>query len=381
MDWTISQWLVVFAIVGGALSLWWLHLRYWGRRLSVPTRYDLEERCQATDGGAYELRRLRGDGRPVLLVHGIAVNHRTSDALPDVSLAQDLARRGFDVWLLTLRSGLHAVPWRRRPEVRFDAMARFDVPEAIASIQRHRAEECQPALPVHYVGHSMGGMLLMASVGRFLDDDALDRVVIVGSPGRVVSPIRALRILARWPRPLMPMLPLRLAARTYAFASEWFPTPIHRLFVNPAQLHRGTLARTLAHSIESIPAPLVADFATWIASDGELRLPDGTHALDGLEGARSPALFIAGAADRIAPPDTVRRGFEAWGAESGVDKHFVVLDDHRCDQPYGHGDMMFGVHAPRDVFQQIADYLGDARCEGSTFRPNGCNAGRKSEEI
>ena len=72
------------------------------------------------DGSAIELRRVpvpegvERAGPPALLVHGLALNHRNHDMLEDLSLARYMAKRGRDVWLLTLRSGRADLGWRER---------------------------------------------------------------------------------------------------------------------------------------------------------------------------------------------------------------------------------------------------------------------------
>ena len=42
---------------------------------------------------------------PVLCVHGIGIDHRNNDMVPQVSIARHLREAGHDVWLLRLRSG------------------------------------------------------------------------------------------------------------------------------------------------------------------------------------------------------------------------------------------------------------------------------------
>ena len=112
-----------------AFAAVWGHLRFWVARLSLPLPYAVEEVLQTQDGARIELRRVPrpGDGAtrsglpPVLLVHGLAANHRNQDLHPDCSLARHLAASGRDVWLLTLRSG-RALRWAERKQARFAAM-------------------------------------------------------------------------------------------------------------------------------------------------------------------------------------------------------------------------------------------------------------------
>lgn len=347
--------ILTLAVAVGMLFLWWLHLWFWSRRLRVPMEYEQLVRLKAGDGGFFELRRLPGDSAepPVLLVHGVGVNHRSHDALPDVSLARALAGAGRDVWLLTLRSGLAGLSYRERRRVRFLSMADHDVPEAIAYVL-----EATGAEQLDYVGYSMGGMLLYAALDRQLDPSRVRRVVVVGSPARVRSPLPGLGLLAHTPRILIPTLPLRLLGRSIAFMVDWLHTPLHRILVNPQNMGRGESARALVNAIENIPGPLAADFAEWLASDdGDVAI-EGRSVLVALERLTMPALFLAGAGDRIAPPESVARAHDAWGRATGAPKEFVLLgEESGADEDYGHGDLVLGFAAARDVFPRVVDFL------------------------
>lgn len=340
-----------------ALSVLFAVALYFGsvRRFHVEIPYALVERLKAPDGGVLELRRLPGDvdgaRPPVLCVHGIAIDHRNNDMLESLSLARTLRAAGRDVWLLTLRSGIEHAPWGHRKRVRFDAMARHDVPLAVAEVQKRTG-----AKAIDYVGFSMGGMLLYAALGRTIDVSAIHRVVILGSPGKMVPPLRVVSTLARVPRWLVPGMPLRIGSRLVAFVAEHLPTPIHALVYNRRNVAPGVTGSALM-TIRDIAQPLMADFAGFLAEGGLVRF-EGQPSLAGLRHVRIPVRFFAGAGDLIAPPEAVRAAFDAWGAEEqGVDKTFTVLtrDAHGAD--YGHGDLAIGQNLARDVFAPALAFL------------------------
>ncbi|HJK91202.1 MAG TPA: alpha/beta fold hydrolase [Polyangiaceae bacterium LLY-WYZ-15_(1-7)] len=357
-EWTLWLWLGLGVLA--LLVAWWLHLVFWVRRLAVPMRYHEVLPLEAGDGGRFVLRRLLSPERvdvtrpPVLLVHGVAANHRNLDAHPQVSLARMLGERGRDVWLLTLRSGLPRRE-RRKVRVRFDAMARHDVPEAIAAVLERTG-----AGRLDYVGFSMGGMLLYAALGSAaLDQGRLRRAVIIGSPARVLSPLPGLRFLARLPRWLVPTFPLRLAARSYAFAADWLRTPWHALVYNHEHLAPGHAPAALVNVIEDVPASLNADLAEQLVH-GEVRA-GGERVIDRLAEVEVPALFLAGAADRIAPPEAVEAGFEVWGAEQDTPKRFEVIGKAQgASGDYGHGDLAVGQTAREEVFPRVVAFLDEA---------------------
>jgi polyhydroxyalkanoate synthase subunit PhaC len=343
-----------------ALVLFWAHLRYWDRRLGIILTYELEERIATPDGTAIELRRLpRGsdvdtDLPPVILVHGLGANHRNNDLDADLSLARTLRAAGRDVWLVTLRSGLSRITRAEIKLVRFAAMVRHDLPLAIDTVLE-RTKSSQ----LDYVGFSMGGMLLYAALEHTVPQTKLRRAAVIGSPALIRPPWPLPRWLVRVPPALLFNMRLRLLARAGAFASEWVRTPFHRLIFNPDNVAPGIARVALANLVADVPGGLNLDFAVWaLSADGRLML-DGESVLDRLADVEVPALFFAGGADRLAPPEAVHAAYAAWGLRHPeIEKRFVLLSREAGAQgDYGHGDMALGRHVREDIFEPIVEFL------------------------
>lgn len=336
--------LLIAAVIWCAL---WLHVRYWTRRLTHDVPYDSCERIATTDGSAFDLRRVPATDRhpdrpPVLIVHGLAANHRNDDLDEQHSLARHLARAGRDVWLLTLRSGRSDRTFAESRRATFSAMANHDVPDGVAAVLTRTGAE-----NLDYIGYSMGGMLCYATLGRSVARERVRKVVIIGSPGRVGIPVWPLSKLRGPFHVLAPPFPFRVLSRLVAFIAEAFTTPIHRIPINPDNCAPGVIRRTLVNMIEDVPMALNREFARWAFSGGDIRV-GGERALDGLAHVAQPVRFFAGDADSLAPPGAVRVAFEAWG---GADKEMTVLAG------YGHGDLAIGRQAERDLFAPIERFL------------------------
>lgn len=356
---TIALWIGAATLI--ALVASWLHYRYWVGRLTVDLDYELFERLDTEDGSQVELRRLPASedhgrsGPPVLLVHGLALNHRNNDMTEDLSLGRYLARCGRDVWLLTLRSGREDLSWREERRATFENMARYDVSVGVDEVLSRTG-----AAELDYIGFSMGGMLMYACLGRFVAPAKLRRVVIIGSPARIRPPLAMLAMIARLvPGWIVPTLRLRIVSRFLAFAAELIHTPIHRWVYNPENVDRGLAGHALVNGFVNIPGGLAAEFVRW-ASHGECVRYEGTPVTDTLRAASVPALFVAGAGDRLAPPEAVRIAFDAWGADDGVLKRLRIVGiDQGAAADYGHGDLAIGRFAEQDVFEPVAGFLDE----------------------
>lgn len=364
---SVLRWGLFGLLALGLLALaTWAHVRFWRRRLHIPLDYDDVQRLDTPDGSAIELRRLRPRReieseddeapRPVLIIHGLAINERNCDVTPDRSFARHLSAAGRDVWLVTLRSGRadHGPGERRR--VRFAAMAQHDVPLAVQAIRAQTG-----AAQIDLCGFSMGGMLLYATLGRVIPVDAVGKVVIFGSPARLGVPVWPLSKVKGIPDFLAPMMPYRFLGALYAPFVDWFSTPFHRVVYNPDGVARGLTGNVMVDAMRDVPRALHREFAAWAMGDGELRV-EGARAIDGLRGLSLPVRFFAGAADGLAPPRSLKPAYEAWGADAGgdaaLDKDFVVLGrETGCGHDYGHGDMMYAERAPTEVFEPARRFL------------------------
>ena len=137
------------------------------------------------DGWQIALHRLphRHTGRsasPILLCHGLGANRHNLDAPGHLSLAEWLWNRGHDCWVVELRgAGFSSRPDRKNElewSWTFDDYVRHDLTTALDVIQMLTGKDT-----VHWVGHSMGGVLAYA----FMTTEQSHRVrsaTTIGSP-------------------------------------------------------------------------------------------------------------------------------------------------------------------------------------------------------
>jgi pimeloyl-ACP methyl ester carboxylesterase len=313
-------------------------------------------RVVTDDGAEVVLARYATPGAPVvLLCHGISSNARFWDLAPERSLAVDLHDRGYDVWNLDLRG--HGLAERRGDRRRqragwtVDDYALHDLPAAIGEI---RAASNQP---VHYVGHSMGGMVLAVYLVNH-PDPGLASATVVGSPLDFRDPDFATGAMLRVApfATAMASLPSPYAARWLARFDTRSPLHIDEMLYVPESYTpaaRRLMLRTVVSPLSrgELRQLARARSGEFVSADGSVRYREA------LAGVRLPMLFLAGRADHVVNPDRVRGYFDAVGSS---DKAFVVLSEaNGFSADYGHLDFGDADHAKDEVFPMIAVWIAD----------------------
>ncbi|MCR3818864.1 alpha/beta hydrolase, partial [Pseudomonas aeruginosa] len=115
-------------------------------------------------------------GPPVILLHGSFSNRRFWYSPRALGLGPYLARAGFDVWLPEMRGHGLSIRNDGYRDNRVADYARYDLP-ALASFIH---EQC--GQPAHWIGHSLGGVVLAAGLGGgYLDQARIASVALFGS--------------------------------------------------------------------------------------------------------------------------------------------------------------------------------------------------------
>jgi pimeloyl-ACP methyl ester carboxylesterase len=302
----------------------------------------------------------RSHRTPVLLCHGMSSNRWDVDGPGRVSLARYLVRRGYDVWIVELRgAGRSTRPtwWNgKRYNWRFEDYVQHDAPAALSKVLRETG-----ARQVHWVGHSMGGMiayaLLMSPV-----HDKIASAVTIGSPtmSEVGHPLLDFGVPYR---SLLRFLPDRVPLGTLARLGAPFASLLARLLsdtITELGWHEGNadlplLRALMLTAVDDLPASLLREFARWY----ETRAMSDRYAMfdftDHLERITAPILIIAGSKDGLTPPRDLEHVYERVASR---DKAFRIIGRQQgFAHDYGHADLILGLHAPDDVYPVILEWL------------------------
>ena len=307
----------------------------------------------------------RGSHRtPVLLCHGMSSNRWNMDGPGRISLARHLVRRGYDVWIVELRgAGRSTRPswWNgKRYDWTFEDYVQHDAPAALKTVLRETGTR-----QVHWVGHSMGGMIAYALLMSPMHT-AIASAVTLASPtmSDVSHPMLDFgvpyRRLLRFLPSHVPVGTLgRLGAPLASLLAQTLNASIAELGWYPGNADLQLLRTLMLTAVDDLPASLLREFARWYdtkAMSDRYAMFDFTEHLERIT---TPILIIAGGKDGLTPPRDLEHVYQRISAR---DKAFRVIGtDHGCAHDYSHADLILGLHAPDDVYPVIVDWLDTHR--------------------
>ncbi|MFT7621605.1 MAG: pimeloyl-ACP methyl ester carboxylesterase [Myxococcota bacterium] len=292
---------------------------------------------------------------PVFLVHGLGANRYNFDAPGKLSFARHLAENGFDCWVIELRGAGRSskpLPFNRHSfSWTFGDYYRHDVPAALNLIRDETGHE-----EVHWIGHSMGGMVAYAWL-MTTENPRLRSLTAIGSPcfHHVANPLFDKIIGLRGLLNYVPSIPYAAASSLLVPVLPLFLETAGRLLANPRNLSLLDMVRLISLAPENLPNTLIAQFAQWYAEDG-FRDPYGNmHYARELHRIDTPTLLVAGKIDVLATPKDMQYVFDALGSE---DKRLEIFGRERgCRHDYGHIDLVLGKYATEEVWPTMLDWL------------------------
>lgn len=305
---------------------------------------------------------------PVVLCHGMGLNG-TFWTITDNHLPSQLAARGYDVFIVDMRgSGAsHRVglPGRinrvlRQTPIReiggrnwtVDDEAQHDVPAILRYVEAETGSR-----RVNWVGHSLGGMLMFpflelnpeaARVANFVDMGGVAMVEKNADTAQMRAANRMLRTLSlglstgRLGRPMM-------------YSRAPFMEKIDRFYFTAANVDPRTVSRFYGYTLEDPGAGALKQFDPYLAHGHLVSADGGVDYAAGLDRVTTPVLMVAGEADIMADMPSSMRTFNALGSSDKTLMRFGVVDGQVAD--YGHCDLVWSRHAPREVFPPLIDWL------------------------
>jgi pimeloyl-ACP methyl ester carboxylesterase len=328
----------------------WVYMR--------PTNQDETCYFSARDGWRLAIHHYvplnKPEGNPVILCHGLGANRFTFDLPGGPSLARYLRDQGRDVWVAELRgAGMSDCPGLFVSDVPrvwdFDDHLHADLP-AIMDFVLARTGSSK----IHFVGHSMGGLLILAHL-------AAHKNAPVASAGAIGSPVDFSRVrnanfdFLLKVRPLIAgcsVSPIPFIGRVVTPFAQWMSNFLLGVF-HPANVHPQT-----ARKVVALGAELGASNKLWLTfgrylETGRFSDPDGRPYLTNLPESQIPLLILGGSKDLMAPEQAVLAACDAAGTRPGRCECLIFGKASGCAEDYGHMDLLVGKHVEQEVFPVI----------------------------
>ena len=296
---------------------------------------------------------------PVILGHGLMMNRWCWSLSPGGSLPRALADRVHDVWVAEYRgSGMSRPPTGTPMRWSFEDHVQQDVPALIDAV---RTRTSRPG--VHWVGHSMGGMVAYLHTGRRKLDSGVERLVTIGSPvqfghvRRIMGPLghparRLLRSIG-----IVPVRPLLFLGLPFVAL-----VPQVALRISGASEHLSLQERLALTSLafEDSSSDLCAFFMDrWLRNEGLCAADELVGSRSGFAEIDVPTLVVAGQKDVLAPPSAVKPAFDET---EGIPAAYRLFGDPEAapqdaGPALGHADLISGTVAVQHVLPLIAEWL------------------------
>ncbi len=295
-----------------------------------------------------------GPGQPLLFVHGMGANRYNFDLNERLSLARAVSAAGFDAWVVELRGrGLSPVPAGKKAEWNFEDFLHQDLRAAVDLVRKITGQ------PMHWVGHSMGGMLGVAFSEVFGEQD-LRSLILFATPlmfGKKQFMIKAWGIVAqvhrllptmdqeKWGRMMLPLMSRSSKALDFFM----------RYLANPDNIDDSTVPEIFKKLVANESSSIILQFSDWVRS-GEFRSADKSFSYsEALQRVRVPCFFVCGSNDRMAPPQYTSKLIDELGSETV--RMMVLSMENGFSIDYGHGDLIIGKYAPMEVYPLVIDWL------------------------
>ena len=296
-------------------------------------------------------RKGRTGGQPVLLVHGANANQNSFTAPDGVNLVAFLVERGYDCWTVDLRGSRSSTPpfERNRSDVSTDDFLNDDIPTAIQFIQQETGYA-----RIHYVGHSLGGMLLYAYALRY-GTGSIASAITLGSPLGFEGDSIARR------SPIGVSLVNLFPALSGAIVRGAVPiVSLFRINTSAFPTNMSNVAKTMGsgHFYRMLEDPIpgvLSDLSRWVNTPGWRMDGGDLNVLDGLKDLDLPLFAIYAAKDPFVDPKHAKDFFANLSTH---DKRMLICSkENGFKHDYGHCDLVFAHEGPREIYGPIARWM------------------------
>lgn len=256
---------------------------------------------------------------PVILVHGTYSKRNFWISPKGIGFGRFLADQGFDVWIPELRGHGLSPKGKDFSSITAEDQIRYDLPAIQRYVENHTKS------PVSWIGHSYGGVYILASLSAgWLKQEKIKKIVTFGS--QISKGDTWLKIP-----------PLAWICSFLLKRIGYLPAP--KLGMGP--------------EIESAGSML--EVIRWKKLGGKWLNSDGFSYLDGMDQIKVPLYAFAGSADRNDPPKGCKELSDQIGSPSKI---FTLLGKKGGFlKDYDHIGMVVSKESQAEIWPLVAKWI------------------------
>ncbi|MCB1153807.1 alpha/beta fold hydrolase [bacterium] len=339
------------------------------------------------DGWRLSLHRYlpRGDnphGEPVMLHHGFSASHLAFDLgmndhnEPVPSLAHWLADRGYDVWSINLRGREQSdTPrWFNKFRYRwslYEYMEQDDPALVDYILSKSEYEN------LHWIGHSMGGILLFAyciehGSPKVASGVALGSGIDYSNGGSFYDYITPAAGLTKY----IERVPLGWLTAFLSLFSARNTSKPEQMNVWPPNVAGKAARAVMANVVNDVSSNVVWQLSEMFLPGGLRRRVDGEPWINKAREASTPMFHLGGDYDRQCTPVILERTYKAFSNENH--EIWCAGPDEGCGDHYGHFDLSIGLRAETEIYPRILAFFEKHRAVRKSGKGKTTAAKRKS---
>ena len=308
---------------------------------------------------------------PVLCVPGLAETRFVLDQALGNSFVDYLALNGFDVYVAELRGHGKSLHLKERYNWNVQTFLDFDMPAIVNKVLEESGQK-----QLFWIGHSMGGMLLLAyliSAGLNKDSALYDASLIrggitVGSPVQFNQPslIALASLYKATALSRLPYIPTDFLSNVLSVLTGVLESPLTYHFWNWKNIAPNNKILYLKDGIDNIAQGVMRDFMEYAlvgdfcSSDGKLNYRENLFAIN------TPLCIVGGSSDALATEENMRT---IYNNISSLDKEVRIFGVRgslwregqtikmKDKTDYGHVDLTLGLHSKEEVWPFMLSWL------------------------
>jgi lysosomal acid lipase/cholesteryl ester hydrolase len=210
---------------------------------------------------------------------------------------------------------------------------------------------------VNWVGHSLGGMIMLAYLETTDHPERIANFVDMGGVV-IVVPSETRTQMLRANRGLCALLSV-LSTGRIARPMMWMRLPglerIDQFYYTTKNVDDQTIGRFYGYTLENPGKGALRQLDSYLETGHMLSADSRLDYADMLPRVRVPTLMIAGDSDVMADIPSSQATFGGLGS---VDKTFLRFGKREGQiDDYGHCDLVWSRHAPAEIFPPLIDWL------------------------